>query len=134
MRLDGGVGFAGAVIAPFYDSLLAKVTCTGATLELARCKIIRALGEFHIRGVKTNIAFLQNVLQHPTFIDSSVCTTFIDNSPELFQMQPTRNRAQKILLFLADLIVNGTSIQGQLGEPGLRDFDPVVPKIPVCIT
>jgi pyruvate carboxylase len=85
VRLDGGNGFAGAVITPHYDSMLVKCTCLGSTYEIARRKMLRALVEFRIRGVKTNIPFLASLLTHPTFIDSKCWTTFIDDTPELFK-------------------------------------------------
>lgn len=86
VRLDGGAGFAGAVITPFYDSLLVKVTCTGSTFEVARRKIVRALVEFRIRGVKTNIPFLQRLVTYPTFMTGNCWTTFIDDTPDLFAL------------------------------------------------
>lgn len=80
VRLDGGNGFAGAVITPYYDSMLVKCTCHGSTYEIARRKMIRALVEFRIRGVKTNIPFLTSLLAHPTFIEGTCWTTFIDDT------------------------------------------------------
>lgn len=124
VRLDGGAGYAGASITPHYDSLLVKVTCTGNTYEIARRKVLRALAEFRIRGVKTNIPFLKNLINHETFIAGDVWTTFIDDTPQLFSMAYSKNRAQKLLCYLADMAVNGSSIKGQQGEPGLRDKEP----------
>lgn len=80
VRLDGGNGFAGAVITPHYDSMLVKCTCHGSTYEIARRKMLRALVEFRIRGVKTNIPFLASLLSHPTFIEGTCWTTFIDDT------------------------------------------------------
>ena len=117
VRLDGGNGFAGAIITPHYDSMLVKCTCHGSTYEIARRKMLRALVEFRIRGVKTNIPFLTSLLTHPTFIEGTCWTTFIDDTPELFTLIGSQNRAQKLLAYLGDLAVNGSSIKGQIGEP-----------------
>lgn len=80
VRLDGGNGFAGAIITPFYDSMLVKCSCHGSTYEIARRKMLRALIEFRVRGVKTNIPFLASLLTHPTFIECGCWTTFIDDT------------------------------------------------------
>lgn len=120
VRLDGGNGFAGAVITPYYDSMLVKCTCQGSTYEIARRKMLRALVEFRIRGVKTNIPFLASLLTHPTFIDGTCWTTFIDDTPQLFDLVGSQNRAQKLLSYLGDVAVNGSSIKGQMGEPKLK--------------
>ncbi|ETS88106.1 Pyruvate carboxylase [Pestalotiopsis fici W106-1] len=120
VRLDGGNGFAGAVITPYYDSMLVKCTCLGSTYEIARRKMLRALVEFRIRGVKTNIPFLASLLTHPTFIDSTCWTTFIDDTPQLFDLIGSQNRAQKLLAYLGDVAVNGSSIKGQVGEPKFK--------------
>ncbi|KAI9755438.1 MAG: hypothetical protein M4579_004295 [Chaenotheca gracillima] len=120
VRLDGGNGFAGAIISPHYDSMLVKCTCHGSTYEIVRRKMLRSLVEFRIRGVKTNIPFLVSVLTHPTFIDGTCWTTFIDDTPELFSMVGTQNRAQKLLAYLGDVAVNGSSIKGQIGEPKFK--------------
>ncbi|KAJ6161363.1 Pyruvate carboxylase [Penicillium chermesinum] len=120
VRLDGGNGFAGAIITPHYDSMLVKCSCRGSTYEIVRRKMLRALVEFRIRGVKTNIPFLASLLSHPTFIDGTCWTTFIDDTPELFALVSSQNRAQKLLSYLGDLAVNGSSIKGQIGEPKLK--------------
>ncbi|KAJ5892810.1 Pyruvate carboxylase [Penicillium tannophilum] len=120
VRLDGGNGFAGAIITPHYDSMLVKCTCRGSTYEIARRKVLRALVEFRIRGVKTNIPFLASLLSHPTFIDGTCWTTFIDDTPGLFALVSSQNRAQKLLAYLGDVAVNGSSIKGQIGEPKLK--------------
>lgn len=116
VRLDGGNGFAGAVITPYYDSMLVKCTCRGSTYEIVRRKMLRALVEFRIRGVKTNIPFLASLLTHKTFIEGNCWTTFIDDTPELFKLVGSQNRAQKLLQYLGDLAVNGSKIKGQIGE------------------
>ncbi|KAI9475499.1 MAG: pyruvate carboxylase [Benjaminiella poitrasii] len=120
VRLDGGAGYAGAIITPYYDSLLVKVTCSGSTYEVARRKIVRALVEFRIRGVKTNIPFLQRLLTHDTFMNGNCWTTFIDDTPDLFRLVQFQNRAQRMLGYLGDVVVNGSQIKGQLGEPSYR--------------
>ncbi|CAO3642812.1 unnamed protein product [Cunninghamella blakesleeana] len=120
VRLDGGAGYAGAIITPHYDSLLVKCTCSGSTYEVARRKIVRALVEFRIRGVKTNIPFLQRLLTHDTFINGNCWTTFIDDTPDLFRLVQYQNRAQRLLAYLGDVVVNGSQIKGQIGEPSYK--------------
>ncbi|EPS35794.1 hypothetical protein H072_10766 [Dactylellina haptotyla CBS 200.50] len=120
VRLDGGNGFAGSIITPHYDSMLVKCTCHGSTYEIARRKVIRALVEFRIRGVKTNIPFLLSLLTHEVFINGTCWTTFIDDTPELFSLMKSQNRAQKLLAYLGDLSVNGSSIKGQVGQPKFK--------------
>ena len=107
VRLDGGMGDAGSVITPFYDSLLVKVTASGRTLPIALQRMDRALREFRIRGVKTNIPFLENVIANETFRTGLATTTLIDTTPELLTFKPRRDRATKLLNFLGDVIVNG---------------------------
>ncbi|KAF8899647.1 pyruvate carboxylase [Gymnopilus junonius] len=121
VRLDASSGFAGAQITPHYDSLLVKCT-------VARRKMLRALVEFRIRGVKTNIPFLFRLLTHDVFVGGKTWTTFIDDTPDLFKLVQSQNRAQKLLAYLGDLAVNGSSIKGQNGEPGLKT-EIVVPKL-----
>ena len=128
VRLDASSGFAGAQITPHYDSLLVKCTVRGTTYEVARRKTLRALVEFRIRGVKTNIPFLIRLLTHPVFESGKTWTTFIDDTPDLFKLVTSQNRAQKLLAYLGDLAVNGSSIKGQNGEPGLTEEIPI-PKI-----
>lgn len=120
VRLDGGNGFAGAIITPHYDSMLVKCTCHGSTYEIARRKMLRALVEFRIRGVKTNIPFLASLISHDVFISGNCWTTFIDDTPELFALMTSQNRAQKLLAYLGDVAVNGSSIKGQVGEPKFK--------------
>ncbi len=126
IRLDGGSGYAGATISPHYDSLLVKVTSQALTFEGAVAKQQRALAEFRIRGVKSNIPFLHNVLAHPRFLAGEVDTTFVDGTPELFEFPPRRNRAQKLLRYLADLVVNGPSTPRMSSAPPAK-VEPVVP-------
>lgn len=106
IRLDGGNAYTGAVISPYYDSLLVKAISIDRTFEGAVRKSIRALQEMRIRGVKTNIPFLINVLHHPTFIAGKCYTTFIEETPELFQLTQSQDRATKIIEFIGDRIVN----------------------------
>jgi len=121
VRLDASSGFAGAQITPHYDSLLVKCSVSGTTYEVARRKMLRALVEFRIRGVKTNIPFLLRLLTSDVFIAGKTWTTFIDDTPDLFRLVQSQNRAQKLLAYLGDIAVNGSSIKGQVGEPGLKD-------------
>ena len=107
IRLDGGMGYSGAVITPFYDSMLVKVIASGQTYEIAMDRMDRALSEFRIRGVKTNIPFLENVIRHQQFRSGQATTTLIDTTPELFTFRGRRDRATKLLNFLGNVIVNG---------------------------
>ncbi len=109
IRLDGGTAYAGAVLTPYYDSLLVKVTAWGANLPEACQRMDRALREFRIRGVKTNIPFVENVVNHPKFQAGEVTTSFLDDSPELFRLPRTADRATKLLSYLGDVILNGNS-------------------------
>ncbi|CAD6571981.1 MAG: pyruvate carboxylase [Cyphobasidiales sp. Tagirdzhanova-0007] len=129
VRLDASSGFAGAQITPHYDSLLVKISVKGATFEVARRKMLRALVEFRIRGVKTNIPFLFRVLSHDVFCKNRTWTTFIDDTPELFNLVTSQNRAQRMLAYMGDLVINGSSIAGQQGEPGLTEEIPI-PSMP----
>ncbi|MGB1236147.1 MAG: pyruvate carboxylase, partial [Planktomarina sp.] len=107
IRLDGGTAYSGAVITRYYDSLLEKVTAWARTPEDTIARMDRALREFRIRGVSTNIAFVENLLKHPTFLNYEYTTKFIDTTPELFQFKARRDRATKILTYIADISVNG---------------------------
>ncbi|MFT5064905.1 MAG: pyruvate carboxylase [Yoonia sp.] len=107
IRLDGGTAYSGAVITRFYDSLLTKVTARAPTPEMAIARMDRALREFRIRGVSTNIAFVENLLKHPTFLNNEYHTKFIDETPGLFDFKKRRDRATKILTYIADITVNG---------------------------
>ena len=107
VRLDGGMGYAGAVITPFYDSMLVKSITSGQTYDIAMRRAHRTLSEFRIRGIKTNIPFLENVIAHPQFQAGQATTTLIDTTPELFAFKPRRDRATKLLTFLGNITVNG---------------------------
>lgn len=106
VRLDGAMGDTGAVITPFYDSLLVKCITFAPTWEVARQRMDRALREFRIRGVKTNIPFLENVLHHPDFVAGTTTTTLIDRSPELLRFRARQDRATKLLAYLGEVVVN----------------------------
>jgi pyruvate carboxylase len=107
IRLDGGTAYSGAVITRYYDSLLEKVTAWAPTPEKAIARMDRALREFRIRGVSTNIAFVENLLKHPTFLSNEYTTKFIDETPDLFQFPRRRDRGTKVLTYIADISVNG---------------------------
>ncbi|KAG5851941.1 hypothetical protein ANANG_G00057180 [Anguilla anguilla] len=126
IRLDSASAFQGAVISPHYDSLLVKVISSGKDLPTAAAKMNRALAEFRVRGVKTNIPFLQNVLNNDQFLHSTVDTQFIDENPDLFNLKRVQNRAQKLLHYLGHVMVNGpiTPIPVK-AKPS--SVDPVVP-------
>ena len=107
IRLDGGTAYSGAVITPFYDSLLEKVTAWAPSAEEATARMDRALREFRIRGVATNLRFLEALIRHPDFRRGAVTTTFIDRTPTLFDFKPRRDRATRLLGFLGDVLING---------------------------
>src|SRR6266404_5968374 len=107
IRLDGGTAYAGASLTPYYDSLLVKVTAWGTNLPEACQRMDRALREFRIRGVKTNIPFVENVVNHEKFRAGEVTTAFLDEHPELFRFPKRGDRATKLLTYLGDVILNG---------------------------
>jgi len=107
IRLDAGTAFSGAVVTPYYDSLLVKVISFGREFNEAAARMERGLQEFRIRGVKTNIPFLTNLVTHPKFLEGGFTTRFLDETPELFDFQDRKDRATKLLSYLADTIVNG---------------------------
>ena len=108
VRLDAGNAFTGAQITPHYDSLLVKVSAWGLTFPEASHIMNRCLQEFRIRGVKTNIGFLENVITHPVFLSGDCNTSFMDQHPELMQIKEKKDRANKVLQFIGDVIVNGS--------------------------
>ncbi|MCH4166205.1 MAG: pyruvate carboxylase [Megasphaera sp.] len=122
VRLDSGNAYTGAIITPYYDSLLVKATTYGLTHEAAVQKMIRVLKEFRIRGVKTNIGFLTNVLQAPSFIDGSYNVNFIDDHPELFHLPVVLDRGTKLLKYIGDTTINGYA---GLGHQDLPAFEPL---------
>jgi pyruvate carboxylase len=107
LRLDGGSTTTGAIITPFYDSLLVKVSAYARRFKDAALRMERALQEYRIRGVKTNIPFLLNVVTHPTFLEGRCTTRFIDQTPELFRFAQRQDRASKLLTYAAEITVNG---------------------------
>lgn len=107
VRLDTGNSFQGAVITPFYDSLLVKVSTHALTFEQAVAKMVRNLQEFRIRGIKTNIPFLVNVVKHPKFKNGEYDTSFIDETPELFLFPASKDRGTKMLTYIGNVTVNG---------------------------
>ncbi len=114
IRLDGGTAYSGAVITRYYDSLLEKVTAWAPTPKAVIARMDRALREFRIRGVSTNIDFVENLLRHPVFLSNEYHTRFIDETPELFEFAPRRDRATRILNYIADVTVNGhPDVQGR---------------------
>jgi pyruvate carboxylase len=129
IRLDGGTAYAGAVLAAYYDSLLVKVTAWGTNLPEACQRMDRALREFRIRGVKTNIPFVENVVNHPKFRAGEVTTSFLDESPELFHFPSPGDRATKLLSYIGDVILN--SNPEVKGKQAPHVFEtPVVPTAP----
>jgi pyruvate carboxylase len=129
IRLDGGTAYAGGVITRYYDSLLVKVTAHAQTPEKAIARMDRALREFRIRGVSTNIDFVINLLKHPTFLNNSYTTKFIDTTPELFQFRKRQDRATKILTYIADITVNGHPETAGRPKPP-ADLRPPKPPVP----
>ncbi len=130
VRLDGAMGYSGAVITPFYDSMLVKSITSGPSYEIAMKRALRVLSEFRIRGVKTNIPFLENVLTHPLFRAGAATTALIDTSPELFTFKPRRDRATKLLNFLGNVIVNGNP-HAKGFHPKKSQPAPVAPLAPL---
>jgi pyruvate carboxylase len=129
IRLDGGTAYAGAVLAAYYDSLLVKVTAWGLTLPEACQRMDRALREFRIRGVKTNVPFVENVVNHPRFRSGEVTTSFLDDSPELFHFPSRGDRATKLLSYLGDVILNGNpEVKGKKTPDALEAAVP--PSVP----
>jgi len=130
IRLDDGPGFPGAQILPHYDSLLVKITAKARTRRDTAQKLLRALREFRVRGVTTNKSFLMHVLSNDEFINGVVNTGFIAAHPELLAPLKEKDRAQKLLHYLGDVIVNGTPASlGAVGPPPSQ-VDPIIPDIP----
>lgn len=128
IRLDAGSAFSGAIVNPFYDSMLVKVTSRGRTFDDAVKRMQRALREFRIRGVKTNIRFLIKLLGHETFKAGDCTTRFIDKTPALFQLESRQNRASRLLTYIADVIVNeNETVKGR--EPSIRRQPAAVPDL-----
>ncbi|GMH71564.1 hypothetical protein TL16_g05684 [Triparma laevis f. inornata] len=129
IRLDDGPGFPGAKITPHYDSLLVKITAKAAERKQAAKKLQRALKEFRVRGVTTNKSFLLNVLEHDDFLNKTVTTSFIGENPDLLAPSTSKDRAQKILKYLAEVTVNGPEAAlGATGSP-CATVEPIVPNL-----
>ncbi|MER9317349.1 pyruvate carboxylase [Mesorhizobium sp. M0659] len=129
IRLDGGTAYSGAVITRFYDPLLEKVTAWAPTPAEAIARMNRALREFRIRGVATNLTFLEAIINHPRFADNSYTTRFIDTTPELFAQVKRQDRATKLLNYLADVSVNGHPETRGRPMPKADAAAPVVPYL-----
>jgi pyruvate carboxylase len=122
IRLDGGSAYSGAVITPYYDSLLVKTTAWGRDFKTACQRMDRSLREFRVRGVKTNIPFLENVVNHPKFQEGQVTTSWLAETPALFKFVPRRDRATRLLTYLSEVIVNGNPEVA--GKPRPERIDP----------
>eukprot|EP00752_Nemacystus_decipiens_P000961 g961.t1 len=128
IRLDGGTAYSGAVITRYYDSLLEKVTAWAWSPEAAVRRMDRALREFRIRGVATNLVFVENLINHPKFLTGDYTTRFIDETPELFSFPRRRDRATRLLRFIGDVTVNGNpEVEGR-PKPPAHAAAPVVPQ------
>ncbi|MBB6004975.1 pyruvate carboxylase [Arcicella rosea] len=125
IRLDEGSSYPGVKISPYFDSMLVKVSARGRTLKGASQRLSRALTEFRIRGVKTNIPFLKNVITHPVFQQGKCVVQFIDSHPELFDFKTSRDRSTKVLRYLGDVVVNGNPDVKVKNERTFRT--PIVP-------
>jgi pyruvate carboxylase len=132
IRLDAGTAYTGAVITPFYDSLLVKVTARGHDPEEAIRRMDRALREFRVRGVSTNLAFLENLIAHPLFKSGECTTRFIDTTPELFNLKAKRDRATRLLKFIGEVIVNGSPEMKGRAKPVHHLGRPLLPKEDLC--
>jgi pyruvate carboxylase len=125
VRLDAGTAFSGALVTPYYDSLLVKIITSGKRFSEAARRMERCLQEFRIRGVKTNIPFLTNLVTHPKFLEGGFTTRFLDETPELFQFVNRRDRATKLFNYLADVVVNGHPLVKKRPEKIRREPAPV---------
>ncbi|MCX7275015.1 MAG: pyruvate carboxylase, partial [Burkholderiales bacterium] len=128
LRLDGGTAYTGAVITPYYDSLLVKVTAWAPTSAEAIRRMDRGLREFRIRGVTTNLQFVENVINHPQFVAGTVITRFIDDTPELVKFTRRRDRATRVLRYLGEVTVNGNPDMAGRARPDLTHVSLRVPR------
>ncbi len=126
IRIDEGSSYPGVKISPFFDSMLAKITASGRTFKGTIQRMRRTLAEFRIRGVKTNIAFLENILDHPDFQEGNITVNFLEEHPQVLQFPPKLDRGTRILKYLAEVCVNG--------NPDVKHYDPnrkfITPVIP----
>jgi len=127
IRLDAGTAYSGAIITRFYDSLLVKVTAWSPTPEETIARMHRALWEFRIRGVVTNLRFLDQIIMHPRFASADYTTRFIDQTPELFVIPRKRDRATRLLSFIGDVIINGNP---EVSKRDSKPQSPVFPRLP----
>lgn len=127
IRLDAGTAFSSAVVTPYYDSLLVKVTARGSRFADTVSRMTRCLQEFRIRGVKTNIPFLINLIEHPAFRAGDCHTRFIDETPELFHFPRRRDRATRLMRYIGDVVVNGNDLVKKRPETIVRRPAPVPP-------
>ncbi|MEO0547392.1 MAG: pyruvate carboxylase [Pseudomonadota bacterium] len=127
IRLDGGTAYSGAIITRFYDPLLEKVTAWAPSYQETIKRMDRALREFRIRGVATNLTFLENIITHPKFLDNSYTTKFIDTTPELFEKVQRRDRATRLLNYIADVSVNGHPEARDRVKPSADISEPKAP-------
>jgi pyruvate carboxylase len=142
IRLDGGTAFTGAIITPFYDSLLVKVSAWSLDFGETCARLQRALSEFRVHGVRTNIPFLLNIVRHRAFQEGRVTTTFIEETPSLFHFAPRRDRASRLLEFISEITVNGNPTlppgssrlagggPARLRSPQVPAYDPDTPPPP----
>lgn len=129
IRLDAGSGYAGAIISPHYDSLLVKVISHSKDFQTSCRKMTRALKEFLIRGVKTNIPFLLNVLSNKQFLNEAVNTSFISKNPQLMKFRAPKGRARKLFTYLSKVLINGPLMPlGTDLKPA--EINPFVPPVP----
>jgi pyruvate carboxylase len=128
LRLDGGTAYTGAVITPYYDSLLVKVTAWAPTSAEAIRRMDRGLREFRIRGVTTNLQFVENVINHPQFVAGTVITRFIDDTPELVKFTRRRDRATRVLRYLGEVTVNGNPDMAGRVRPDLTHVSLRLPR------
>ncbi len=128
IRLDEGSSYPGVRVSPFFDSMLVKISSSGRTLKGAAQRLHRTLTEFRIRGVKTNIGFLENVLRHQTFYRGEATVKFIDDHPELFEIPKRQDRGTRTLRYLANVIVNGNNDVKNI-EPGRKFIQPTIPYV-----
>mmetsp|Transcript_7009 Transcript_7009/g.17433 ORF Transcript_7009/g.17433 Transcript_7009/m.17433 type:complete len:1180 (+) Transcript_7009:186-3725(+) len=128
VRVDDGPGFVGATITPYYDSLLLKLTCSALERQECANKLLSSLNEFRVRGVTTNKSFLANVLKHPDFLAGNITTSFIAENPDLLNPLESKNRGQKLLNYLSQVIVNGPEkgLGANLHDPPSA-VDPIIP-------
>jgi pyruvate carboxylase len=133
VRLDAGTAYGGAVITPYYDSLLVKMTTWAPTASESIVRMDRALREFRIRGVSSNLQFLENVINHPAFGSGDVTTRFIDLTPELLAFTKRRDRATKLLRYLGEVSVNGSAEMRDRPLPALPLRKPILPKLDTSV-